>query len=60
MNILKDEHTYNLKVDSRAMALAYKEMGELNLHISMEMDYLEWEAQKILESFLEKIKVLDI
>lgn len=60
MNILKDEHIYHLKIDSRAMALAYKEMGELNLHISREMDYLEWEAHKILESFLEKIKILDI
>ncbi|HBT72124.1 MAG TPA: hypothetical protein DEB37_07585 [Lysinibacillus sp.] len=60
MNLVKNKRTPSLKIDSHAMALAYQEMGDLNLHISMEMDHLEWEAQRIIDSLLEKIDVLDI
>lgn len=60
MRILKNEKTLSLKIDSQAMALAYQEMGDINLHISREMDYLEWEAHRIIEALLEKVEVVDI
>jgi len=49
-----------LKVDCYEMALAYKEMGDLNLTISKEMEHLEWEAVKLIEAFIENINVLEI
>lgn len=49
-----------LKEDYYKMALAYKEMGDLNLTISMEMEHLEWEAVKLIEAFIENINILEI
>ncbi|AJK88668.1 MULTISPECIES: hypothetical protein [Lysinibacillus] len=55
MNIVKNDRTIALKVDSYAMALGYQEMGELNLLISTEMDHLEWEAHIIIEGLLKRV-----
>ncbi len=52
MIIRKNEK--GLMVDCHAMALAYEEMGNLNLTISKEMDHLEWEVMKVIEAFLKK------
>lgn len=60
MSTVKNENIKGFKVDCLAMALAYKEMGDLNLTIAKEMDYLEWEATRIIESFLEKMNALEI
>ncbi|MDD1503178.1 hypothetical protein PVA17_10465 [Lysinibacillus sp. CNPSo 3705] len=48
------------KEDYYEMALAYKEMGDLNLTISKEMEHLEWEAVNLIEAFIENINVLEI
>ncbi|AHN24056.1 hypothetical protein EYB33_07910 [Lysinibacillus sphaericus] len=46
------------KVDRYAMALAYQEMGKLNLKISEEMEHLEIETMKTVEAFLKTINIL--
>ncbi|MFJ5764220.1 hypothetical protein ACIP9C_02595 [Lysinibacillus sp. NPDC093210] len=46
------------KVDRYAMALAYQEMGKLNLMISAEMEHLEIETLKTVEAFLKTINIL--
>lgn len=40
------------------MALAYQEMGNLNLKISEEMEHLEIETMKTVEAFLKTINIL--
>lgn len=51
MTIRKNEK--GLMIDCHAMALAYEEMGDLNLSISKEMDHLEWEVMKVIQDFLK-------
>ncbi|MFJ7648608.1 hypothetical protein ACIQ1H_13680 [Lysinibacillus sp. NPDC097279] len=46
------------KIDRYAMALAYEEMGKLNLTISAEMEHLEIETIKTVEAFLKTINIL--
>ncbi|MFY0516873.1 hypothetical protein ACOMCU_03435 [Lysinibacillus sp. UGB7] len=55
MKAFKEGNSNRSKIDRYAMALAYQEMGNINLIISKEMEHLEIEAIKSVEAFLKKI-----
>ncbi|MGE7092075.1 hypothetical protein ACQKII_11605 [Lysinibacillus sp. NPDC048646] len=55
MKAFKDGNSNRNNIDRYAMALAYQEMGNINLIISKEMQHLEIEAVKSVESFLKKM-----
>lgn len=56
MKVLNDENFNKKKINLDAMALAYQEMGKINLEIATEMDHLEIEAMIIIEEFYKVIE----
>ncbi|MET4561021.1 hypothetical protein [Lysinibacillus parviboronicapiens] len=55
MKAFKDGNSNRSTIDRYAMALAYQEMGNINLIISKEMQHLEIEAAKSVETFLKNM-----